>query len=192
MAARTSLFPRWSNAVLWSVLALAGLSAIGLPSVAIAWARTPYATGQDEPVAQPVEFDHRHHFRDDGIECAYCHADASRSRYAGVPATKVCMGCHAQIWTDSARLAPVRQSWLTGEPIRWQRVNRLPDFVYLDHRPHVTKGVACERCHGRVDLMAKVYAAAPLTMRWCLDCHRNPDASLGNVAPRTDCSACHR
>ncbi len=112
--------------------------------------------------------------RDDGIDCLYCHYEATRSKYAGVPPTAVCMNCHSQIWQESARLAPVRESWFQDRPMRWRRVHQLPQFVYFDHSAHVSHGVGCVECHGRVDLMGEVYAVAPLTMQWCVDCHRDP------------------
>jgi hypothetical protein len=203
------LFPPWTNTLLRLAIAGVAFGIVGLPAFLIAWARSPYATGQNEPVVQPVKFDHRHHVRDDGIDCLYCHGDAQRSRFAGVPPTGTCMGCHAQIRTDSPELELVRSSFATGTPIAWQRVNTLPDFVYFDHRIHVSNGVGCVTCHGRVDLMPVVHAARPLTMRWCIDCHRDSTSQLRSrdritdmeapnggpvpqVKPRTDCSACHR
>jgi cytochrome c7-like protein len=198
------------------------LTAIGIasvPAVLWAWERTPYVTGTGDPRAQPVKFDHRHHVRDDGIACTYCHAEVSRSSSAGMPAVSVCMGCHAQIWTESPELAPIRDAYFSDTALAWQRVTRLPHFVFFDHSIHVAKGVGCVSCHGRVDLMAQVYAVEPFTMGFCLDCHRAPNASLrppsevtnmewaptisaedlgsklraaGNVNPGTDCTDCHR
>jgi len=84
------------------------------------------------------------------------------------------MGCHNQVWNDSDVIAPLRASVATGQPIRWQRVHSLPDFVYFDHSIHVTRGIGCVTCHGRVDEMAAVYQVQRLTMRWCLDCHSDP------------------
>ena len=144
----------------------------------MAWVRTPFATGQYRPLEQPVPFDHRHHVRDDAIDCRYCHDLVERSPYAGVPPSERCMNCHAQIWNDSALLDPVRRSFFEDRPIAWRRVHRLPDFVFFDHAAHVSHGVGCEECHGRVDRMARVYQVAPLTMRWCLDCHRDPAPHL--------------
>jgi hypothetical protein len=96
------------------------------------------------------------------------------------------MGCHGQIWQDSSRLRPVRESWFSGVPLRWARVDQLPHFVYFDHSAHVSHGVGCDECHGRVDLMARVEAFAPLTMQWCLDCHRDPAPHLRPVAAVAD------
>ncbi len=142
------------------------------------WARVPSGTGQREPLIQPVQFDHRHHIADDGIDCRYCHTSVDRGPSAGLPSTALCMNCHAQIWNKSPRLEPVRESYFTGQPIPWMRVHRLPDFVYFNHAIHVTKGVGCETCHGRVDQMPAIEQVAPLTMGWCIDCHRNPAPNL--------------
>jgi hypothetical protein len=185
----------------------------------MAWVRSPLQTLQYQRVTQPVAFDHRHHVRDDGIECRYCHYDVDKAPNAGVPETALCMGCHAQIWTQSPLLEPVRRSYFANRPVHWQRVNVLPDFVYFNHRIHVHKGVGCESCHGRVDLMANVYAASPWHMSFCLECHRQPEKylrppefvtamgyapaepqeTLGGrlkrelrVDPPVNCSACHR
>ena len=88
------------------------------------------------------------------------------------------MGCHDQIWNASAMLEPVRRAYFSGEPIRWRRVHQLPDYVYFDHSIHVTRGIGCVSCHGRVDEMGKIFQFAPLTMEWCLGCHRQPERNL--------------
>src|SRR5271165_2948393 len=168
------LFPPWSDTVFRVCLVLAATGVLAMPVAAILWVRTPYVTRENDPVDQPVAFDHRHHVRDDGIDCLYCHYEAERSKFAGAPPTSVCMNCHSQVWQESARLAPVRESWFSEQPIRWLRVHQLPGFVYFDHSAHVSHGVGCVECHGRVDLMGQVYATQPLTMMWCLDCHTNP------------------
>jgi hypothetical protein len=172
------LFPTWSDTLFRLCLALAVIGLAGIPISMILWVRTPYVTKEDDPVDQPVAFDHRHHVRDDGIGCLYCHYEAERSKYAGAPPTSVCMNCHSQIWQEAARLAPVRASFFEDEPLHWQRVDQLPQFVYFDHSAHVSHGVGCVECHGRVDLMGQVYATEPLTMAWCLGCHRDPDPHL--------------
>jgi len=126
------------------------------------------------PVDQPVEFSHEHHVRGLGIDCRYCHTTVEQSAYAGMPPTETCMNCHSQLWTTSPLLAPVRASYLSDQPIPWQRVNNLADFVYFKHNIHVNKGIGCASCHGPVDRMPLTWQAAPLTMEWCLECHRNP------------------
>lgn len=173
-----ALFPPWTNTATrigLIAIAVGGTAAICAPML---YARSPFATNAHQPLLQPIAFDHRHHVKDDGIDCLYCHENAERGPYAGVPDTYRCMGCHAQIWNDSVTLAPLRASSETGQPIRWQRVHSLPDFVYFDHSIHVTRGVGCVTCHGKVDEMAAVYQDQPLTMQWCVDCHRDPEPSL--------------
>ncbi|MGD0674205.1 MAG: cytochrome c3 family protein [Polyangiaceae bacterium] len=180
------LFPIWSDSLFRLCLVVAATGFVATATLTILWARTPYATKEDEPVQQPIEFDHRHHVRDDGIDCLYCHYEAQRSKYAAPPPTSVCMNCHSQVWQESERLAPVRASWFDDRPLRWRRVHQLPAFVYFDHSAHVSHGVGCAECHGRVDLMAQVHAVAPLTMEWCLDCHRDPDPHLRPLSEITN------
>jgi hypothetical protein len=214
-----ALFPAWSNPVMRAALVLGIATLVGVPTGLMALVRTPYVTGQFTARDQPVQFDHRHHVGDAGIDCLLCHTDATRSRFAGIPPASTCMACHAQLWTQSPLLAPVRESYFTGKPLVWQRVHLLPDFVFFDHSAHVNRGVGCVECHGRVDTMPLVYPTAPLTMQWCLDCHRNPTRHLRpldhitdmrwmpepsreavgemvraalHVAPSTNCTACHR
>jgi hypothetical protein len=173
-----ALFPPWSNTALRLTLGVAAVSALAAPAGLMVYVRTPWNTGQFQRVDQPVEFDHRHHVGDDHIDCIYCHAGAETSRYAGVPASEVCMGCHAQIWGNSPLLESVRRSYFSGQPLPWNRVHDLGDFAYFDHAVHVQRGLGCVTCHGRVDQMARVEKVAPLTMQWCLDCHRSYDNAL--------------
>ena len=181
--------------------------------------RSSYATGVGDYVDQPIPFSHKHHVGDDGLDCRYCHLSVETSAFAGMPATEICMNCHTQIWSNSPVLAPVRDSFASGKPIMWNRVNALPDYVYFDHSIHVAKGVGCTSCHGQIDQMPLTAKAESLQMEWCLNCHRNPaaylrpresvfsmdyqpppdQAALGqrlmqeyNVKSKTDCSDCHR
>ena len=124
---------------------------------------------------QPIPFSHEHHVGGLGIDCRYCHAQVEDSSFAGLPPTKTCMTCHSVIWTNAEMLQPVRDSWRTGEPIRWQRVHNLPRYVYFNHSVHVNKGIGCASCHGAVDHMPLMYQAGSLQMAWCLDCHRQPE-----------------
>jgi hypothetical protein len=144
----------------------------------IAWAgyeidRGFYETRQNQAREQPVPFSHAHHVGGLGIDCRYCHTSVDESSFAGIPPTKTCINCHSQIWNTSPTLEPVRASFRTGESIQWTRVHDLPDFVYFNHSIHVSKGVGCESCHGRVDRMPLMWKANTLEMSWCLDCHRN-------------------
>jgi hypothetical protein len=147
----------------------------------IAWtigalARSSYTTGQGVTRTQPIQFSHDHHARGLGIDCRYCHTSVEVSAFAGIPPTATCMHCHQIIWADAPELAPVRESFRTGRPLRWRRVHDLPDYAYFDHSVHVAKGVGCASCHGRVDRMPLMQQASSLQMEWCLDCHRNPQA----------------
>jgi hypothetical protein len=172
------LFPSWSDTAFRVALVLFGLAAVTAVVAPMVYVRTPFHQNREFTVDQPVQFDHRHHVVDDGIDCLYCHGDARRSAFAGIPATEVCMGCHAQVWPDSVQLEPLRRSYYSGEPLAWNRVHHLPDYVYFNHAIHVSKGVGCVSCHGRVDEMALDYQVAPLSMGWCLDCHRDPAPHL--------------
>ncbi|OHV81031.1 cytochrome c3 family protein [Ensifer sp. LCM 4579] len=127
---------------------------------------------------QPVPFSHEHHVGGLGIDCRYCHTTVETSKHAGLPATHICMTCHSQLWTGAPMLAPVRESLASGKPIAWQRVARLPDYVYFDHAIHIARGVPCVSCHGRVDKMPLMARAVALQMQFCLGCHRNPAAAL--------------
>jgi predicted CXXCH cytochrome family protein len=171
-------FARWTNTGLRLVLVALAAGVLGVPALLMLAMRTSYVTMVGNPLEQPVKFDHRHHVRDDGIDCRYCHTTAETQANAGIPPTELCLNCHAQLWTSSPLLAPVRRSFFENTPIPWVRVHVLPDHVYFDHSIHLAKGVGCVSCHGRVDLMAEVAKAAPLTMSWCLDCHRNPAPHL--------------
>lgn len=132
-------------------------------------------------VEQPIAFSHKHHVGDDGLDCRYCHTSVESTASAGMPATSICLTCHSQLYRDAPELDPLHDSLRTGQPIRWNRVHDLPDFVYFDHSIHVNKGVACATCHGRVDQMPVIMRQQPLDMRWCLSCHRDPAPRL--VAP---------
>ncbi len=137
-----------------------------------------YATQIRVPREQPVQFSHKHHVGDDGIDCRYCHTTVEKGPFAGMPSSQTCMTCHSQLWKDSPLLQPVRESFQNRTPIQWTRVHDLPDFAYFDHSIHVKKGVSCVSCHGRVDEMPILWKDKPLTMQWCLSCHRDPTPSL--------------
>jgi hypothetical protein len=147
----------------------------GLAWGAGAFLRSDYVRGTNINVEQPVPFSHQRHVAGDGISCLYCHTSVETSSSAGIPPTETCMTCHSQIWATEPVLQPVRDSFETGDPLAWNRVHDLPDFVYFNHSIHVQKGVGCVTCHGRVDEMRLIRQVAPLTMEWCLDCHREPE-----------------
>ena len=180
--------------------------------------RSAYVTQVGVARQQPVQFSHKHHAGELGIDCRYCHIGVERGPVANVPPTATCMNCHAQIWRESPYLEPVRRSLANDTALRWIKVHDLPDFVYFNHQVHVAKGVGCVTCHGRVDEMNQLYQTQSLQMEWCLECHRHPDryvrpldrvfdmawepedqSVLGpalvranDIHTRTDCSTCHR
>ena len=177
----TQVFPRWFDAA--ARVAIVGAILL-IPATAVGLAifyRSDYVTGAKTAYEQPAPFSHAHHSGQLGIDCRYCHTSSEDSAFAGMPPTETCMNCHQQIWVGAETLAPVRESWKSNNPLRWQRVHNLPEFVYFHHGAHVAKGVGCVECHGRVDRMSLTWQAKPLTMGWCLDCHRNPG---GHLRPR--------
>jgi len=172
------IFDRSSNALARASLVLTGLIVIALGVTLDQLQRSPWVTRQGQRPDQPVPFSHKHHVQGLGLQCQYCHVTVEKSSYAGIPPTKTCINCHAQIWTNAALLEPVRNSWATGQSLVWTKVHDLPDFVYFSHEIHVNKGLGCASCHGRVDQMPLMYAQNTLQMEWCLDCHRNPSKNL--------------
>jgi hypothetical protein len=159
-----------------TTMLLASLGAVPVLAVGLAYqiAGSSYITNQNVTLDQPVPFSHEHHVGGLGVDCRYCHSSVEKARFAGLPPTETCMTCHSQIWTNAEMLAPVRASLVEGRPIRWQRVSQLPGYVYFDHSVHVTNGVGCSTCHGPIQQMKLTRQAEPLTMQWCLDCHRAP------------------
>lgn len=138
-------------------------------------ARSSYLTGRYLERQQPVQFSHKHHVGDDGIDCRYCHQTVETTASAGMPPTQTCMNCHSQIWSDSPYLEPVRASFRDNKPIEWERVHDLPEFTYFNHSIHIAKGVGCSTCHGQIDNMPAVFQENTLQMEWCIACHRAPE-----------------
>ena len=172
------VFDRSSNALARASLVLTGLIVIALGVTLDQLQRSPWVTRQGQRADQPIPFSHKHHVEGLGLQCQYCHTTVEVSSYAGIPPTKTCINCHAQIWTNAALLQPVRDSWATGQSMQWIKVHDLPDFVYFNHEIHVNKGIGCASCHGRVDEMPLMYMQNSLQMEWCLNCHRNPAENL--------------
>ena len=205
-------------------LSKAGIVALAVLAVAAAGVyelldRSPYVDEKRVVREQPVPFSHKHHVGELGIDCRFCHASVENSAFAGLPPVSTCMTCHSQLFTDASMLEPVREAARTGRPLKWVRVNDLPQFVYFDHGIHVHKGVGCTSCHGPVGEMPLTWRQTSLEMRWCLTCHKNPEnfvrpredvfladyrapagqAALGrslvvanHIQKLTDCAACHR
>lgn len=203
----------------------------GLYLVAIAaFAFSPETTDVGYEPKQPVPFSHKLHAGKLKMDCRYCHTTVEDSAHAAVPPTQTCINCHSPadangnvattaIHTKSPKLVEVHQSYASGRPILWNKVHDLPDYAYFNHAAHVRRGVSCVSCHGRVDQMEVVRQVEPLSMAWCLKCHREPEkhlrppeavTDLGWVAPedaeligrrikeqwnikkQTNCSTCHR
>lgn len=161
-----------------AVLVLLVVGIVGLGLVAGVLSRSGYATTQNGALEQPVPFSHKHHVGGLGLDCGYCHTSVDKSQFAGIPPTHTCMTCHSQLWTNADMLAPVRQSLKEDKPLVWQRVHDLADYVYFNHSVHVTNGVGCESCHGRVDEMPLMQQKKSLTMSFCTSCHRDPAPHL--------------
>ncbi len=217
---RDFVFPRWLNTArpLLTVLAVgAGLFMV----VLIAYGLSPDTLAVGYAPKQPIEYSHAMHAGELGIDCRYCHNTVEKAAHAAIPTSQTCMNCHGTIRTKSQKITPLLEKDAANRPIEWVRVHNLPRFVYFDHSVHVNRGVACLSCHGRVDKMDVVQQEKPLSMGWCLSCHRNPNAHLRppefvtkmdwvppagqdpteygkklradlRINPPTDCSACHR
>ncbi|HUB27043.1 MAG TPA: cytochrome c3 family protein [Tepidisphaeraceae bacterium] len=171
------VFPKWANYALPGIIVgVIGLSFYA-PTV-VALGGSPKTTAVGYCPIQPVPYSHALHAGQLGIDCRYCHTTVEKAAFAALPPTQTCMNCHSMIRTKSAKLLPVRESWATGRPIQWVKVHDLPEYVYFNHSAHVNHGVGCIECHGRIDRMERVYQVKPLSMGWCLDCHRDPGPHL--------------
>lgn len=182
-----------------ALVVLAGVLA-GAAALGFALARSDRTWAVGRPAPQPIPFSHALHAGGLGLDCRYCHAGVERVADAGMPTASLCLGCHAEVWSGAAVLAPLRDSLAFGAPIAWSSVHRLPDHARFHHGVHVAAGVACESCHGRVWEMPQTVKTRPMSMGWCLDCHRAPEAQTRPVeavfdrdwrGPRADASG-HR
>ncbi len=155
---------------------------------------------------QPIDYSHKIHAGDHKIACLYCHFGAEKSRHAGIPPTQVCMNCHSVIKKDSPEIAKIKKALAEKKPIEWVKVHNLPDYVYFNHKQHVKGGVSCQDCHGAVETMSRVRQVEPLTMGWCIECHREkgitpPEGHFTEMKKGTveagfrfggmDCAKCH-
>jgi hypothetical protein len=214
-----NFFPRWTNALPIQVVVAVGVILLSV-TIGVAYYFTPKYTRVGYEPIQPVPFEHSLHVEQLGMDCRYCHSQVEVSYHSNVPATQVCMNCHEQVQKENPKLEVVRQSWKTGEPVPWIWIHHPPDFVYFNHSAHVNRGVSCYSCHGQVNDMKVVRHDKPLSMSWCLDCHRAPEKNLRPldkitdlnwkpplaeqrevgqklkqewaVNPPTDCAGCHR
>jgi len=185
----------------------------------VGYLMSPKVTNTGYTPTQPVAYSHKLHAGNMGMDCLYCHYTVDKAAYAAIPPTEVCMNCHERVKPQSPEIIKIRDSYATGNSIPWVKIHRLPDYVYFNHRAHVTAGVSCVSCHGRIDQMVEVKQVKELTMAWCLECHRNPapnirpaelvtkldwkpdrdPAEIGrelisakHILPPTNCSGCHR
>lgn len=212
------IFPQWTNKTPRILLILAFL-VIAAIVVFFWYFGSPKYTDVGYKPKQPVPYSHKLHAGELGIDCRYCHWAVELTTGANVPSTRTCMNCHKLILTNSEKLALLRESFANNVPIKWIRVHLLPDYVYFDHSAHLSAGVGCISCHGNVAEMGIVSQTQPLSMGWCLDCHRNPAPHIRpvneitnmkwqppreqpelvlqvisekNINPPVDCSGCHR
>lgn len=212
------IFPKWTNYIGpgSAVVSVVGLCAV----VGFFWFYgSPKFTDVGYRPVQPVNYSHKLHAGDLGIDCRYCHTSVEYSSRANVPPMATCMNCHTLVKPDSPKLTGFMENWKNDMPIQWTRVNDIPDFAYFDHSMHITTGVGCIECHGNIAEMEVVKQAKPLSMGWCLDCHRAPEMALRpldqvtnmnwvtpenqpeigkllrserKINPPTECSGCHR
>jgi hypothetical protein len=223
------VFPAWIDRTIpIAVVCAAGLLVYG--SGLVAWGLSPSTLDIGYQPKQPVPFSHALHAGKLKMDCRYCHNTVEKAAFASIPATATCIKCHAgsdsngavttvSIHSQSPKLLPVRESAASNKSVPWTKVHDLPDYAYFNHSAHVTRGVSCVSCHGRVDKMEEVVQVAPLSMAWCLDCHRNPAPHLRppekvtqldwvpeesavllgarikdqlHIESKTNCSTCHR
>ena len=210
------LFSPSSNKLpLWIALAAGFVIAVAAAVTAYhLWGPKPYAP------EQPLAFSHATHMQKAGMTCIACHPSAFHAAKAGVPDSQSCLACHKHILPDSPKLARLHASAnpdspdYTGEPIRWNKVNKLAAHVKFDHSVHVNRGVGCSTCHEGLDRQDRTTAIPDMSMSWCLNCHRSPygirpleeianpeyqdDPELSDrlieqwkIDPGTNCNTCH-
>jgi menaquinone reductase, multiheme cytochrome c subunit len=197
------LFPRWMNLLL-PLAIIGGLGAAAYVPVVVYLGASPMATDVGYAPDQPIPYSHALHVGQLGLDCRYCHTTVTEAGFAAIPSAQTCMNCHSYIrvtnpdGTSNKKMEPLLDAWdanwrtrgatytqpptdqprVEGKPVEWVKIHDLPDYSYFNHAAHVTKGVSCVTCHGRVDQMEVVYQSKPLNMAWCLDCHREPEKFL--------------
>ncbi|MEM7671912.1 MAG: cytochrome c3 family protein [Verrucomicrobiota bacterium] len=215
-----NIFPRWVNIVPLKVI-IGVLLTVTSIIAGITYYFTPKYSRVGYAPTQPVAFDHSLHVNQLGLDCLYCHQDVDKAAHSNVPSTNTCMNCHSIVKTDSPKLAPIRNSYASGEPVEWVQIHKTPGYVYFNHAVHVNRGISCVHCHGRVDEMEVVSHAESHSMAFCLECHREPERFIRpvdevtnlawtagseaeqleqgkelvekwNVNPPLSCSGCHR
>jgi len=214
----STIFPRWTNHLPTAFAVAVPVLAVAVVASVTYWF-SPHFTDVGYQPEQPVAYSHELHAGQLGIDCRYCHNTVEYAGHAAVPPTETCLNCHNYVKTESEALSMVRESGETGESIPWVKIHQLPDYAYFNHSVHVSAGVGRVSCHGRIDQMVEVAMYEPLSMGWCLECHRNPEPHLRPVsevtnmaydpvaagydpdedpnrtrelAPPENCSGCHR
>jgi hypothetical protein len=184
------IFPRWTNLI---PLIIGVAAPIGLIVVitGIWYWFSPQFTDVGYQPKQPIPFSHQLHAGSLGIDCRYCHNTVEQAGHAAVPPSATCWGCHGDSNNGALAIAlnpttnaplpslqPLFESYATKNPIQWVKVHMLPDYAYFNHSAHISVGVGCASCHGRIDQMEVVRQAKPLSMGWCLECHRDPEPHI--------------
>ncbi len=173
-----NIFPKWSNTVPLKIVVALVLT-VTAATGGVWYYFSPSYTRVGFMPTQPVPYSHAIHVGQLGLDCRYCHTFVDRSPAANIPSPNVCMNCHSpdlgNILGDSPLLAPIRESYASGQPVEWIKIHNESDYVYFNHAVHVNRGVSCVECHGQINQMDTVSEAKPLGMSFCLDCHRNPE-----------------
>ena len=172
------LFPPSSNRFARISIIVTALVIVMLVGGLVAYTHSAKFTKVGQAISQPVPFPHKFHITQLGLNCRYCHASVDQSSFADLPPAETCMSCHSQIALEVDSLQPIRDSYRKGVPVMWNRVNDLPDYVYFDHQIHVTKGVGCETCHGRMDQVNTAVRYKYFYMTTCTECHKYPEKYL--------------
>jgi len=173
----SDIFPKWTNRLPLQILL--GAALVGtVGALGVNYYFTPKYTRVGYQPIQPVNFSHSVHVEQLGLDCRYCHDGVEKSWYSNIPSSQTCMNCHNQVLGSDPRLSLVRESAATGKPIDWVQIHKTPDYVYFNHSVHVNRGISCVECHGRIDQMDEVKHDKPLSMGFCLDCHRDPAAKI--------------
>ena len=173
----SDVFPKWTNKLPGRLIVGALLLGAGVTAGLTYYFSPKYTRVGYQPI-QPVAFSHTIHAGQLGLDCRYCHNGVEKSWYSNIPSANTCMNCHNQVLKDDPKLALVRESAQSGKPIPWVQIHKVPDYVYFNHSVHVNRGVSCVHCHGQINKMDEVYHAKPLSMTFCLDCHRDPAKNL--------------
>lgn len=176
-----SKFSPW---IKWILILIAGVGLVLLSAWSIYGQKSTQGASDQE-----ITYSHRVHVQA-GIQCLYCHSEATRSTIAGIPSVQKCMGCHSAIATESEAVQDLNSYWEQGKTIFWSRANNQPDFVYFSHQPHVSGGVNCESCHGNVGEMDLAEVTIKMDMGWCLNCHEKQEPE--KITRLFDCLICHK